>query len=305
MNIHLAARLFLASLTLATLAARADSLDLQPVADTALLEGNPDNNLGAVDPLPAGTTATGPRTRALFRFDLTQIPPGASITSATLTIQVTKKNFSGIGSDFTLHRLLKDWGEGTGIFLAGTGATNGEASWNNRFHPSTPWSLPGGEPGVDYAAAGSSTNFLDDVGSYTFPSTPAMVADLQAWAKDPSTNFGWILITESEGTNLTARRIASREDAATPPKLSIQYTAGSQPPPPAPPVITNLALVANQIRFSFNIESNRTYAVEFRPALDNSIWTSLTNIPAQPAAATISVTDPVSGTNRFYRVRTP
>ena len=26
---------------------------------------------------------------------------------------------------------------------------------------------------------------------------------------------------------------------------------------------------------------------------------------AQPAAATISVTDPASGTNRFYRIRTP
>src|SRR5215467_982097 len=51
---------------------RADSTNLTPSVDTALLETNPDNNLGSTDPILSGTTANGPRSRALFKFDLTR-----------------------------------------------------------------------------------------------------------------------------------------------------------------------------------------------------------------------------------------
>jgi hypothetical protein len=307
MNNFNAAVLFLTSLSLALTpsAARADSTNLFPIADTGLLESIPTNNLGGAANIVAGKTPKG-RARGLFRFDLTQLPPGATVISATFTIQVVlRHSLPAPASNFTLHRVLKDWGEGVGQGNVGQVAGAGESSWEQRSFPGSPWTPAGGGAGIDYVAAGSATQFIDDVGSYTFDSTSTLVADLQAWVNNPAANFGWMLITDSEDTDFTSRRFATREDPTTPPVLSIQYTAGSQPPPPAPPVIGNLALVANQIRFSFNIESNRTYAVEFRPALDNSIWTSLTNIPAQPAAATISVTDPVSGTNRFYRVRTP
>jgi hypothetical protein len=64
-------------------------------------------------------------------------------------------------------------------------------------------------------------------------------------------------------------------------------------------------LTGNQIRFSFNAESNRTYAVEFRSAVDTGTWGTLTNIQAQPAPATIDVADTISGVDRFYRIRTP
>jgi len=305
MKILNAALLSLCALILPLAATRAASIDLHPIDDTSLLESNPDSNLGAVSPILAGTTANGPRSRALFKLDLAQITPGSTISSASFRLQVTKKNLVGVGSNFTLHRLLSDWGKGTGNFLAGIPAKDGEATWNNRFHPSTPWSTPGGEAGVDYVTAGSGTLFIDEVGAYTFTSNPTMVADIQAWVANPATNFGWILITESEGQVLTARRIASTEDANLPPTLTVQYTPGNQPPPATPPTIASLALAGNQIHFSFPAESNRTYAVEFRAVIDNTNWATLTNIPALPAAATIDVSDITTGTNRFYRVRTP
>src|SRR5439155_5640417 len=123
----------------------------------------------------AGTTSSAGRSRALFKFDLTQLPADASVTSVAFTIQVVKKNPSGVGSIFDLHRLLKDWGEGVGTGGQGSLANANEATWDNRFHPSTPWTPAGGGAEVDYVGAASSSTFIDDIGSYSFASTPSLV----------------------------------------------------------------------------------------------------------------------------------
>jgi hypothetical protein len=304
MNNLRAAIAMICSSVLGPLLARADSTNLIPVADTTLLESYPTNNLGAYSPIIVGTTPRG-RARALFRFDLSPIPPNATVSSVTFTINVVNKRLDGIGSNFTLHRVLKDWGEGSAQVNIGDTATDGAASWTNRITPLLPWTPSGGGADVDYANVGSSTVFIDELRSYTFNSTPTLVADVQAWLDNSGTNFGWMLITESEGVVYTARRITAREDPFAPPTLTVQYSTGSQPPPAIPPTISQVALAGNQIRFSFNVESNRTCAVEFRSAVGTGTWGTLTNIPAQPAPATIIVADTVASPGRFYRVRTP
>ena len=75
--------------------AYADTVTLLPVADTTLFEQTPNNNLGANSTLAAGTTAgvSGPAaaSRALLRFDVAaSIPTNAYLTSASVTIKVTK-----------------------------------------------------------------------------------------------------------------------------------------------------------------------------------------------------------------------
>jgi hypothetical protein len=206
----------------------ADTITLVPVADTALFEQAPDNNLGGLSDVPAGTTRLLKRGRGLFKFDLSGIPPNATITSAAFTIHVVKEPASGSASTFELHRVLKDWGEGTGAKpTQGSPATSGQATWNNRFHPSTPWSPAGGGSGFDYVAAFSATAFIDTPGSYTFQTTTGLVADVQAWVKNPATNFGWMLISQSEGTPKTARRLGTRENANNSPALVLSFF----PPP--------------------------------------------------------------------------
>src|SRR5258708_1699467 len=87
--------------------------NLHPVADTALFETSPDNNLGGWTNFPAGKTSGQPplsppkRCRGLIRFDLTLIPTNATVTSATLTVQVVKEPFAGVGSNFGLNRMLR------------------------------------------------------------------------------------------------------------------------------------------------------------------------------------------------------
>src|SRR2546427_6017298 len=108
----------------------ADSVTLHPVADTTLYETTPNNNLGANTDFIAGTTAGNAgqpyRNRALLRFDVSgQIPTGAAITSATLTLLVVKTPSVPANSAFNLHRLLVSWGEGSKTGSLGLQATTG------------------------------------------------------------------------------------------------------------------------------------------------------------------------------------
>ena len=69
-----------------------------------------------------------------------------------------------------------------------------------------------------------------------------------------------------------------------------------------PLAIATPPIAANQFRFSFNAESNRTYTVLYSGALATTNWTVLTNIPAPLVATNVTISDSVGGTNRFYLV---
>jgi hypothetical protein len=278
--------------------------NLIPSADTAIFEGDADYNIGGFANMPCGSTFGNEGRpfawRSLLRFDLTPVPSNATITSATLTLQLVKRP-NGPGSNFRIFRLLKNWGEGVQNYVTGLPATTGECSWNNRLHPDVPWGIPGGLAGVDYRTNISGNIFADDTIAYTFPSNPSLVADLQNWVAQPGTNFGWIMISDAEGTAATARRFSTRE-GTSPPQLSIHYNLGGIPPAPT---TLRIASSNNQLHFSFNAEANRTYALEIRDAPDTGNWTTVTNIPALPAAAVVNITNTSSGNRAFFRLRTP
>ena len=81
---------------------------------------------------------------------------------------------------------------------------------------------------------------------------------------------------------------------------SVQQTPEALPPTPSAP-----QRVGNQIRFSFLAQVGRTYTVESCNSLAASYWTTLTNVPAQAADTTILISDTITATNCYYRVRTP
>lgn len=72
---------------------------------------------------------------------------------------------------------------------------------------------------------------------------------------------------------------------------------------PDAPVITPLSLVAgNQFQFTFNPVAGLTNTVVTNDSLTIGSWGVLTNIPPPPNTNSITITDPIIGTGRFYRV---
>jgi hypothetical protein len=128
----------------------------------------------------------------------------------------------------SLRKVSSDWGEGTSNASSseGSGAfsSTNDATWLHRFFPSTNWTKIGG----DFASTVSATTQVGDAGSYSWGSTSQMIADVQGWLANPSSNFGWIMLG-NESTSLSAKRFDSRENsiAANRPKLTVTYAAAT------------------------------------------------------------------------------
>lgn len=216
-------------------AADAETVSLTPLKDNTLIQrADPaaqlSNALGDIFVGRTNQNGQGPATtsirRGLISFDIAgNIPAGATVTSATLTL----RNVRAFNGDRTveLHRTLADWGEGTSTQSGGSGApaTMGDATWLYRFfNAATPsaspaWTTPGGDFSADATAA---VLISDDAGSgqlfsWTSAENPQMLADVRAWLDNPSENFGWTMIGD-ESAGRTAKRFNSGE-ATTPPNL--------------------------------------------------------------------------------------
>jgi hypothetical protein len=215
----------------------AATISIQPVADTTLIQLASGNNLGGAGYFNAGTSGNGGYlNRALIRYDLSSIPAGSVITSVSITFDVIRQAQSGSqNSFFSLRRVFQSWGEGVQIaedgnqLGMGAPAGPGEATWDSRFGGGAIWSQPGGAEGVDYSGTLSATALSAPTGEQMyFGPTPALMADVQTWVGQPELNFGWMLMTESEGIERTARMFASRESGFGP-TLTIEFSPVPEP----------------------------------------------------------------------------
>ncbi len=203
---------------LAAASVSADTVTLTSVKDNTLYY-QPEGQFssGAADGMFVGKIASGEQRRGLLAFDLTGIPPGSTITAATLTLTVTRSH-GGIDS-ISLYRATSSWGEGASGGAGATGggfsAAPGDATWIHRFYDTTLWTAPGG----DYLTAPSATS----TGSTW--SGAGMIADVHAWVDNPGSNLGW-LIRGLETTSGNAKRYATREYATVSarPRLVVTFT---------------------------------------------------------------------------------
>lgn len=207
-------------------AVSAETITLNPVKDTSIYEQEGKSN-GDGSFLFAGRTneLTTPGRRALLAFDVaSSIPAGSTIHSASVTLSLSKTS-NDDPFDFSFHRVLKNWGEGssnaTGSEGMGANATPGDATWSLAVVPDQPWANLGG----DFVETPSLTASVTGVGDFTWASTPISVSDVQSWLDNAAENFGWILIG-NETVAQSARRFDSRESttAETRPKLTIDFT---------------------------------------------------------------------------------
>jgi hypothetical protein len=231
-------------------AARADFITLTSSHDNTLIQvpsiGSAQLSNGANQGIFVGRTAQDPINgppkisdrRGLLMFDLSSIPTGSHINSATLTLQLTTGNFN-TAETIELHTVLNAWGEGTSSGGSGGGAGAAavppDATWFYSKYSSNSWTAPGGDSSPTVSAS-LAFNPTQPLGAYTW-SGGTLAQDVQAWVDGTAANDGWLLLG-NESVGQTARRFGSRE-STTPPILDVDFA----PPVALVPVPPSLILL--------------------------------------------------------------
>lgn len=241
---------------------------------------------GAAGTMIAGTlgfSGSGAPARALLRFNLSDLPEGVVVTSAALTVTVTR---SGTATPqlYTLHRLLTDW-------------TESAATWNDS--GVSAWS------GGNFVSPPDATTTLGSSGNFTFGSSTGLVNTVQRWLTNSASNLGWILRNQNEVAPQNARRLASRESGTDGPALIIDFTL-PPPPPPVSVALANVRVEAGKILFNFAALAGTSYTVESRDALEGgSNWMPIITHPDSIESSIIPFCEMMTGNRRFYRVISP
>ncbi|HEY5291522.1 MAG TPA: DNRLRE domain-containing protein [Burkholderiales bacterium] len=181
--------------------------------DTYIRSANSDTNYGADNVLKVTTG----NSVALVQFDLSSIPAGSIIVSASLWLS----HSTGGANTMSAFRVTKAWTEGTGA--AGSGAT-----WNT-YNGYRSWATAGG----DYDPAVLATITLPGNGQWA---TWDLTAQMAAWSAGTQPNYGIALMGTSAGSN---DAFVSSDDAANPtlhPTLKVTFQ---------PPCVSSVTLPAS------------------------------------------------------------
>jgi hypothetical protein len=222
-------------------------VSVSALQDTSIFQSGTSNSDGGGPGIFAGTNGAGSPRRGLLQFNLSSIPAGATVTNVQLTL--TLGQFSGAYTSGTidLYDLTKAWTQGTvesgASSIGGTGsgaaANAGDATWTDEYYSSTSptlWTTAGGDHSSTLSGALAVTNATQNV-SYTAPSTAQLVADVQGWLNNPSTNFGWELINADESDSSTVFGFYSSEwdnahfggSSTQVPALQVTYIPAPEP----------------------------------------------------------------------------
>ncbi len=181
----------------------ANNDDMATGAAYSVLGAAPTMCIGTV-----GATELGDRTRwGLIDFNVNPLPNWAVVTDVTVTLQGVACNVCGNSNTLTLHRVTQNWSEN------GSGA--GSTAPCNQETAGTAGAI------AHVAGASSSLTTASQTGAFVFPSTPALVADVQAWIGG-ATMEGWVIKGSTTASQL--KRLATRENGAlAAPTLVVTY----------------------------------------------------------------------------------
>ncbi len=180
--------------------------------DTYVSSSGAASTHGSATPIVAGQS---PKSEALVRFDSlvgsgsSQIPHGAKITSAQLTLQTSSGSVDGSKGSFGIHRLLKGFSE--------------SSTWN---------SLSSGisTDGIESLSAADATLTPGTPGKLvTFDVTKSV----QAWANG-SSDFGWVITANTGGTDAWRWQSDEFSNVSLRPTLKVSFTTTSPSATPAP-----------------------------------------------------------------------
>ncbi len=180
--------------------------DAAKVDDTWINAASPTFNYGTCTTLDTDRE-NGGENRILVRFNLADIPAGATITSAQLKMTNTGGGYS---MNNAVYRVTSAWDEGTQCGAAGT------ASWNNR-QSATAWTTAGG----DFNATAIDSANVTAAGQYNWNVTSAVAN----WVNNTNPNYGFVIYSPDGGGNRVQNWASSEHaTASSRPQLVVSYT---------------------------------------------------------------------------------
>jgi hypothetical protein len=185
-------------------AAVAGQQTLYAVADATVIEAAPTTNFGSTGDMWVGydncLSPIGKTARSLVRFDLSALPPGVTISQATLRIyQVNTCDIGQRTHTVTAYRPAGAWSE--------AGVT-----WNNK-------------PG--YAESYGSASITSGVWNWSSLNVTNLV---RGWVAGTTANHGILLRGPESSSSSGARLGFSTREGAQRPQLVVQYEATNTPP---------------------------------------------------------------------------
>lgn len=237
------------------------TVSFTPVADTYIDSLNPEDKFGSANDIRLNNQTGGSPSNRLFmqglmRFDLSSIPPGTTIESATLDF-VQNNTVSG---SINIYDATGTW-------------TEGEATWNNSNNlfggtiygtANLPGTAGGAVLGISLNASGLSR--------------------VQNWVNTPSGNHGFGITATNSGNSQNWMSLRSREHATSAhhPRLNVTYGGGAVEAP--------LMIVSG----SDGVISNG--GTESIPGTQQAVGTQLTYTIQNLGSANLTMTTPVTTT---------
>ena len=176
------------------------------VADTAISGADPSRAFGTEEILEVdGDEVEGKKLYGLLKWDLSELPAGAAVKSAVLTLHVANES---LGVGYSIYELKRLWSEA-------------DASW--RLAASgQPWVAAGARSPRDRGAEALATLAPRVKGELKVLLNPSAEAAIQSWIRTPASNHGVIIANDS---NTDGFKFYSRESSPERrPRLTLTYT---------------------------------------------------------------------------------
>jgi hypothetical protein len=175
--------------------------------DARLESGSPTTSGGALSLQGDGT----PDTSSLLQWDITAIPSGSVVQSASITLNTTNTSVDS----YEFYQVLRPWLEA-------------EVTWNESAAGS-PWQIAGAMGAADASTTVLGAMTATAAGQATVQLNAAGVQAVQAWVNNPTSNFGLLLADYTAATDLVVFTSREGNVAANRPRLTVTYVAPSAP----------------------------------------------------------------------------
>lgn len=192
-----------------------------PTADSRILSDGPDTNYGSDALIDIGCYSTTSKRHTAIKFDLSSISSTARINYGHLSLYYAT-DYSNNQRTLSLYRLKRNW-------------TSAGITWN-KYDGSNAWQTVGG-----YGANDIDISTIN--GSATIPSSatinsevqiPIDRSEIQKFIDGTYTNYGWLLMVDTESDDLWSYHSLEATTAAYRPRLVLFYNEEAGSPAVSP-----------------------------------------------------------------------